>query len=148
MADFDVILIMDWLHACYASLDCRTRIVKFQFPNKPVLEWKGSSVAPKVRFISYLRAKKLISKGCIYHLVQVKSDDVESPTLESVPIVNDFPKVFLEDLLEVPPDREIDFGIDVLPHTQPISIPPYRIAPTKLKELKELLKDLLEKKVS
>ncbi|WMV58989.1 hypothetical protein MTR67_052374, partial [Solanum verrucosum] len=41
--------------------------------------------------------------------------------------------------------REIDFGIDLLPDTQPISIPPYRMAPTELKELKEQLKDLLEK---
>ncbi|WMV24573.1 hypothetical protein MTR67_017958 [Solanum verrucosum] len=40
---------------------------------------------------------------------------------------------------------EIDFGIDLLPDTQPISIPPYRIAPTELKELKEQLKDLLDK---
>ncbi|WMV18926.1 hypothetical protein MTR67_012311 [Solanum verrucosum] len=41
--------------------------------------------------------------------------------------------------------REIDFGIDLLPDTQPISIPPYRMAPTELKELKEKLKDLLDK---
>ncbi len=38
MVDFDVILGMDWLHACYASIDCRTRVVKFQFPNEPVIE--------------------------------------------------------------------------------------------------------------
>ncbi|WMV51153.1 hypothetical protein MTR67_044538, partial [Solanum verrucosum] len=41
--------------------------------------------------------------------------------------------------------RKIDFGIDLLPDTQPISIPPYRMAPTELKELKEQLRDLLEK---
>ena len=38
MVDFDVILGMDWLHSCYASVDCRTRIVRFQFPNEPILE--------------------------------------------------------------------------------------------------------------
>ena len=36
----DVILGMDWLHACFSSIDCRMRVVKFQFPNEPVLEWK------------------------------------------------------------------------------------------------------------
>ena len=36
--DFDVILGMDWLHVCFASIDCRTRVVSFQFPNEPVLE--------------------------------------------------------------------------------------------------------------
>ena len=41
--------------------------------------------------------------------------------------------------------KEIDFEIDLLPNTQPISIPPYRMAPAELKELKEQLKDLLDK---
>ncbi|WMV50937.1 hypothetical protein MTR67_044322 [Solanum verrucosum] len=56
-----------------------------------------------------------------------------------------FPEVFPEDLPGVPPEREIDFGIDLLPDTQPISIPPYRMAPAELKELKEQLKDFLDK---
>ncbi|WMV24606.1 hypothetical protein MTR67_017991, partial [Solanum verrucosum] len=50
-----------------------------------------------------------------------------------------------EDLPGVPPEREIDLGIDLLPDTQPISIPPYRMAPAELKELKGQLKDLLGK---
>ncbi|KAH0758098.1 hypothetical protein KY290_021591 [Solanum tuberosum] len=58
MVDFDVILGMDWLHACYASIDCRTRVVRFQIPNEPVIEWSSSSVVPKDRFISYLKARK------------------------------------------------------------------------------------------
>ena len=45
----------------------------------------------------------------------------------------------------MPPDREIEFGIDVFPNTQPIFIPPYRLAPTELKEMKEKLQDLLDK---
>ena len=45
----------------------------------------------------------------------------------------------------LPPEREVKFGIDVIPDTQPISIPLYRMAPAELRELKEQLKDLLEK---
>ncbi|CAN4125163.1 unnamed protein product [Withania somnifera] len=45
----------------------------------------------------------------------------------------------------LPPEREVEFGIDLIPYTQPISIPPYRMAPAELRELKEQLKDLLEK---
>ncbi|KAH0728110.1 hypothetical protein KY284_003975 [Solanum tuberosum] len=73
--------------------------------------------------------------------------DVESetPSLESVSIVNEFPKVFPNDLPGIPPEQEIDFSIDLLPDTQPISILPYRITLAELKELKGQLNDLLDK---
>ncbi|WMV38342.1 hypothetical protein MTR67_031727 [Solanum verrucosum] len=145
MIDFDVILGMDWLHSCYALVDCRTRIVRFQFPDEPILEWKGSSLALMGRFISYLKARKMISTGYLYNLVWVKDSSSETPTLKSVPVVNEFSEVFPDDLFGVPPEREIDFGIDLLPDTQPISIPPYKMAPTEIKELKEQLNDLLDK---
>ncbi|XP_070003070.1 uncharacterized protein [Nicotiana sylvestris] len=136
MLDFDVIMGMVWLESCYAKVGCRTKIVSFEFPGEPVLEWKGDVVAPRGRFISYLKARKMISKGYIYHLVRVKDADAQIPTLQSVPIVNEFPEVFPEDLPGIPPDREIDFGTDLLPGTKPISIPPYIMAPAELKELK------------
>ncbi|XP_075096565.1 uncharacterized protein LOC107786335 [Nicotiana tabacum] len=145
MLDFDVIMGMDWLESCYAKVGCRIKIVSFEFPGEPVLEWKGDAVAPRGRFISYLKARKMISKGYIYHLVRVKDADAQIPTLQSVPIVNEFPEVFPEDLPGVPPNREIDLGIDLLPGTKLISIPPYRMAPAELKELKVQLKDLLDK---
>ena len=62
MVDFNVILGMDWFHAFYASVDCRTQTVKFPFPNDPILEWKNNSAVPKGHFITYLRARKLVSK--------------------------------------------------------------------------------------
>ncbi|XP_070054444.1 uncharacterized protein [Nicotiana tomentosiformis] len=87
---------------------------------------------------------KMINKGCIYHLVRLTDIDAEAPTLESVPVVNEFPEVFPDELPGIPPYREIDFGIDVMSGMQPIFILPYRMAPAELKELKEQLKDLLE----
>nr|XP_016463287.1 PREDICTED: uncharacterized protein LOC107786335 [Nicotiana tabacum] len=145
MLDFDVIMGMDWLESCYAKVGCRIKIVSFEFPGEPILEWKGDAVTPRGRFISYRKARKMISKGYIYHLVRVKDADAQIPTLQSIPIVNEFLEVFPEDLPGVPPNREIDLGIDLLPGTKLISIPPYRMAPAELKELKVQLKDLLDK---
>ena len=59
--------------------------------------------------------------------------------------MREFPEVFPNDLLEVPPERKIEFGIDILTNKNPISIPPYRMASAELKELKLQLKDLLDK---
>ena len=65
--------------------------------------------------------------------------------VDDVPIACEFPDVFPEELPGLPPDREIEFCIDVVPGTAPISLPPYRMAPAELKELKEQLQDLLDK---
>ena len=67
----------------------------------------------------------MISKGCLYHILRVKDLDSVVPPIELVPIVREFPEVFKDDLTRIPPKWEIDFGIDLLPYTNPISIPPY-----------------------
>ena len=122
IVDFDVIIGMDWLYSCYASFDCRTRIVHFQFLDEPILEWEDSILAPMGGFISYLKAIKMISMVYIYHLVWVKDSSSETLTFESNLVVCKIPK----DLLRVPLKSEINFGSDILQDTQPISIPPYR----------------------
>nr|XP_009757665.1 PREDICTED: uncharacterized protein LOC104210462 [Nicotiana sylvestris] len=76
-------------------------------------------------------------------LVEIEAE-VEG-LVQSIPVVKEYANVFPDELPGIPPEREVDFGINFLPGTQPISIPPYRMAHTKLKELKEQLKDLLEK---
>ncbi|WMV41749.1 hypothetical protein MTR67_035134 [Solanum verrucosum] len=91
--------------------------------------------------IDVILVKKMISKGCIYHLVRVMDVDSKIPTLDSVPIVNEFLETFLDYLPGIPPERKINFGIDLLPDTQPIYVPLYRMALAELKECKEKLKD-------
>ncbi|WMV57921.1 hypothetical protein MTR67_051306 [Solanum verrucosum] len=123
---------------CSKCVDCRNRVIKFQFPNDPVLKWKGSSTLPKVRFISYL-------KGYLYHVLRVNDYNLKTPSLSSFTIVPEFLEVFLDDLPEVPPNRKIEFGIDNFPNTQDINILPYIMAPPELKDLKEQLKYILDK---
>jgi len=67
MEYFDVVG-MDWLHSCYVLVDYKTRVVKFEFPDVPVTEWSSSSI-PKGHFISYFKARKLVFKEYVYHVV-------------------------------------------------------------------------------
>ncbi|WMV25597.1 hypothetical protein MTR67_018982 [Solanum verrucosum] len=82
--------------------------------------------------------------GAVSCQVRVRDVDSETPTLESVPVVNEFPKVFPNELPDIPLEREIDFDIELLPDTQPIYISTSRMVPAELKDLKEQLKDLLD----
>ena len=90
MLDFDIILGMDWLHACFASIDCRTRVVGFNFQNEPGVEWKRGNFIPIGRIISFLKECKMISKGCLYHIVRFQDLDSEFPSIESIPVGNEF----------------------------------------------------------
>ncbi|KAF3624821.1 putative Cytochrome, family 82, subfamily C, polypeptide 2 [Capsicum annuum] len=92
-----------------------------------------------------LISRKIKSKRCVYHLVKVKNSNFETPSLESVSVVREFSDVFPKDLPRVSLEREFDFEIDLLPDAQPTSIPPYKMAPFELRELKEQLRDLLNR---
>ena len=74
-----------------------------------------------------------------------QNDTTQVPSIESVSIVREFLDVFPADLPGMPPDRDIDFCIDLEPGTRLISIPPYRMAPAELRELKAKLQELLSK---
>ena len=67
------------------------------------------------------------------------------PSVFDILTVSDFSDVFPEELPELPPHKEIDFAIDVVPGATPASITLYRMAPVELKELKLQLQELLEK---
>ena len=72
-------------------------------------------------------------------------NSVSGVVQEEVPVVNNFPNVFPEELLGMPPDRDIEFLIELLPGTGPISKRPYRMPANDLEEIKKQIKELLEK---
>ena len=88
-------------------------------------------------------ARKMLRRRSRGYLAVVRNVEAETRAVKNVPVVCKFPDVFPKELPELPPKREIEFCIDVVPGTDPISMPPYRMVPTKLKELNEQLKELL-----
>ncbi|KAL0448841.1 UNVERIFIED_CONTAM: Transposon Ty3-G Gag-Pol polyprotein [Sesamum latifolium] len=92
-----------------------------------------------------MEARRLMLEGCEAYLAHVIDVEKVNPTLEEIPIVREFPKVFPDDLLGLPPHREVDFTIETLPGVAPISIAPYRMAPVELQELKKQIEEFLEK---
>ena len=97
-----------------------------------------------LRVILALQASSLLRKGCQGFLAYVVNEENDLK-LEYIPIVRDYPDVFPEDLPGLPPEREVEFTIDLAPGTTPISKAPYRMAPMELKELKIQLQELLDK---
>ena len=96
--------------------------------------------------ISGLKIARLLNGGCEGYLASVVVEPEEQrPMLEDIPVVNEFLEVFSKELPGLPPDREIEFKIDLIPGTAPISKAPYRMAPSELKELKSQLQELLDK---
>ena len=139
MDDFDVILGMTWLSPQFAILDCNAKTVTLAKPGTDPLVWEGDYTSNPVRIIFFLRAKKIVSKGCLAFLA--RDDTTQVPSIESISVVREFLDVFPADLPGLPPDRDIDFCIDLEPGTRPISIPPYRMAPAELRELKAQLQE-------
>ncbi|GJY31821.1 putative reverse transcriptase domain-containing protein [Tanacetum coccineum] len=144
MFDFDVILGMDWLASHRATLDCYARTMIFGNVRQPEFVYHGSSPLKSVKLISAMKARTLISHGCQGFLASVMDTSLESPNIENLSVVREFADVFPDELPGLPPAREIEFGIELIPGAEPISKAPYRMAPVELKELKEQLQEMLE----
>ncbi|GKD40108.1 hypothetical protein Tco_1260315, partial [Tanacetum coccineum] len=88
-------------------------------------------------------------KGChvfLAHVTAKKAEDkLEEKRLKDVPVVRDFPEVFLEDLSGIPPTRQVEFQIELIPGATPVAHAPYRLAPSEMKELLDQLQELSEK---
>ncbi|GJZ85633.1 putative reverse transcriptase domain-containing protein [Tanacetum coccineum] len=86
------------------------------------------------------------TKTSMYQVTMKKAEDKsKEKQLEEVPIVQDFPEVFPEDLPGIPPTRQVEFQIDLIPGAAPVARAPYRLAPSEMKELSDQLKELSDK---
>ena len=87
--------------------------------------------------ISAITARKMLRRGCQGYLAVVRDVQADKGSVDRAPVVCEFQDIFSEELPGLPPEREIQFCIDVVPGTDPISMPPYRMSPAELSELKE-----------
>ncbi|XP_042426166.1 uncharacterized protein LOC122014037 [Zingiber officinale] len=145
MLEFDIILGMDWLAKYYATVDCSARVVTFRPPGLPSWVFIGTK-DEGISIISAMQAQRLLSQGCQgYLLSMIKTDQDHTPQLSDIPIVREYPDVFPEELPGLPPKRQVEFTIELIPGTAPVSKAPYRMAPKELEELKIQLQELLDR---
>ena len=105
----------------------------------------GDSIASPKRIISSLKATSMLRKRCTRFLDYVVDVSGEEKDGCDIPVVKEFLDVFPDELPGVVLDREVEFTIELVPGTNPISIAPYRMAPAELFELKMQLKELIDK---
>jgi hypothetical protein len=94
-----------------------------------------------------MQLKKCIKKGCQFYAIQVMNllEKEDKPKLEDFFVLREFRAVFVDEITELPPRREIDFSIDLLPGSTPVSKAPYQMSLLELTELKIQLQELLDK---
>ncbi|GJY02324.1 putative nucleotidyltransferase, ribonuclease H [Tanacetum coccineum] len=122
---FDVIIGMDWLSNYKAEIICHEKVVRIPLPDGKVLRVVGERPEEKARL-----------------LMSAKASDKKQ---EKIVVVRDFPEVFPDELSRLPPIREIEFQIELIPGATPVAKSPYRLAPSKLEELSGQLKELQDK---
>ncbi|GJY48340.1 putative reverse transcriptase domain-containing protein [Tanacetum coccineum] len=122
---FDVIIGMDWLSNHKAEIICHEKVVRIPLLDGKVLRVLGEKPEEKMR--------------------QLKSAKAKEKEQEKIVVIRDFPEVFPDDLSGLPPVREIEFRIELIPGATPVAKSPYRLAPSELEELSGQLKELQDK---
>ena len=128
-----------------AIVDNRMKRVTLRTLNEDEVTFIGERSNHLSNVISAATTRTMVRKGCEAYLAYVIKMEKARPSVSDIPTVSDFPKVFSEEFLGLPPQREIEFSINVVPGATQASITPYRMAPLELKELKLQLQELLEK---
>nr|GFB42430.1 hypothetical protein [Tanacetum cinerariifolium] len=129
MCEFDIILGMDWLTEHHATIDCRSYRVIFGDIHAPEFIYHGSLPRKSMQIISTLQACTLLSHDCEGFLATIHDTTSDVPSIHDQPIVFDFLDVFPDELPGIPPVREVEFSIKLIPGAEPISKAPYRMAP-------------------
>ncbi|KZV31882.1 hypothetical protein F511_20592 [Dorcoceras hygrometricum] len=145
LSDFDCIVGIDMLTKYRATVDCFQKVVRFKPEHADEWKFYGMGSRARIPLISAITMNNLLQKGAEGFLIYAIDTKKNSPNLVDIPVVCEFADVFPDEIPGLPPYREVDFSIELMPGTQPISKAPYRMAPIELKELKDQLEGLLTK---
>ncbi|XP_035830755.1 uncharacterized protein LOC118480153 [Helianthus annuus] len=144
MGEIQVVIGMDWVSRHHAKVVCIRKEIKLTSPSRKhvtIYEEKGGN--PVV--CSMLEAHKLMQHGCKAYMVYACESEKESPKIGDVPVVRDYEDVFPEDLPRIPPEREVEFEIELISGAKPVAKASYRLAPSELQNLMSQIQDLLDK---
>ncbi|GJX76357.1 putative reverse transcriptase domain-containing protein [Tanacetum coccineum] len=152
LGSFDAIIGMDWLVKYQVIIVCAEKIVCIPWGNETLIVYGDRSNRgneARLHIISYTKTHEYMLKRCLVFLENVTTketkDKSEKKRLEDVPIIRDFPDVFPEDLPGLPPTRQVEFQIDLIPGIAPVARAPYRLTPSEMKEFSKQLKELFDK---
>ena len=109
MREFDVILGIDWLTTHHAKIDCFHKIISFHIPNQPVMQIQATKPLKSITVISSHKAIRLLKNGCQAFLAHVTDLNKNTSNLNDIPIVNEFPDVFSEELSGLPQTVKLNF---------------------------------------
>ncbi|KAJ9561778.1 hypothetical protein OSB04_006938 [Centaurea solstitialis] len=145
MESLDVVLGWDWMIRNKVKIDCEQKMVRIKLPDGRTAVVYGAKRNRSTSLILVIKANRCIRKGCVWFMAYVVDSKKDKLEVKDVEVVRDYPEVFPEDLVSLPPDREIEFRIDLVPGATPIAKAPYRLAPSELKEMLAQLQELLDK---
>ncbi|GJR71992.1 putative reverse transcriptase domain-containing protein [Tanacetum coccineum] len=106
---------------------------------------EGDKGESRLKIISCIKARKYVEQGCHLFFAHVTKKKSKEKRMEDMPVIHDFPEVFPEELLRLPPPRQVEFRIDLVPGAAPVARAPYRLASSEMKELSVQLQELSEK---
>ncbi|GJZ15617.1 putative reverse transcriptase domain-containing protein, partial [Tanacetum coccineum] len=120
---FDVIIGMDWLVKHDAVIICGEKVIRIPYGNK-ILIVEGDKGGSRLKIISCIKARKYVEQGCHLFLAHVTKKKLKEKQIEDVLVIRDFPEVFPEELPGLPPQRQVEFRIDLVPGVTPIARAP------------------------
>ncbi|GKC95237.1 putative reverse transcriptase domain-containing protein [Tanacetum coccineum] len=120
LGTFDVIIGMDWLVKHDSVIICGEKVVRIPYGNKTLIV-KSDKGMSRLKVISCIKARKYIEQGCHLFLAHATKKKSKEKRLEDVHIIRNFPEVFSDDLQGLPPPRQVEFRIDLVPGAAPVA---------------------------